>query len=93
MTMTDLHTAADLAEYIGTVAHNANRKALRDHESIEQAGETGNYDDPYDVLEGHLRAARSAVDRAISRVQFLRTHLHDWDERSFCRHCGADGAS
>jgi hypothetical protein len=47
--------------------------------------------DPDDGVVPPLAKLEEELQEALERVQFLRKHVHEWDDDSYCIHCGADG--
>lgn len=68
-----------LSEQIDNSIYHASRFAETASLTGEAAPSEG-----YDAIEAIL-------ERALSRVDFLRMHEHEWDDCNICFHCGADG--
>ena len=52
-------------------------------------GDEITYDDLIDLLE----SVQADTERQIEEVKNLRGHIHRYDERDLCAHCGYDGRS
>lgn len=90
-TQHELTAADEMAAEVQALLRRETREASRRREMMSLGGLDGEAPDPYDELLSGLAQARAALDAQVAHVEFLKSHRHEYDERDYCTHCGADG--